>query len=84
MVRLTLILSPPESQIKNPALEKTSRTGHPKFTILTWNGRMGVVLDLGFEATLWNAKGPVTRPVSIYLTDYHINEILGSNSWQLH
>jgi hypothetical protein len=50
------------TRTKSPALEKASRTGHPKFRILTQSGRTGVVLECGAEKILWNAKGRATHP----------------------
>jgi hypothetical protein len=52
-------------EIKTPALEKASRTGHPKFKILTQNGRMGVVFDGRAEMILWKAKGRATRQMQV-------------------
>jgi hypothetical protein len=52
-----------KSQTKSPALEKASRTGHPKFKILTRSGRIGIVLDRVEETILWNVEGRATRPL---------------------
>src|ERR1700730_9082126 len=50
------------NRTKSPALEKASRTGHPKFRILTPSGRTGVVLRCVAETISWNGKGRATRP----------------------
>jgi hypothetical protein len=64
-------------EFKSPALEKASRTGHPKFKLLTQSGRTGVVLDRGPETTLWNPKGRATRPIHA-IQDSPVHQY---NSW---
>jgi hypothetical protein len=51
-----------EGRTQSPALEKASRTGHPKFTILIQSGRTGVVQDPAVKTIPRNAEGWATRP----------------------
>jgi hypothetical protein len=63
------------SRTKSPALEKPSRTGHPKFRILTQSGRTGVVLERGAETIPGIAKGRATRPIVGLLTTLVVSEV---------
>jgi hypothetical protein len=50
-----------EGRTQSPALEKASRTGHPKFTTLIQSGCTGVEQDPVVKKILRNAEGRATR-----------------------